>query len=103
MIEAWLLQNNNEVFYTSASVSDDTIAGLKAKKFRFYVRGRLVYLDIFKGSHETRFCAYYPTNGPSLNLFNCSTWQFYELAVGLLSQNATAQVRIGRPSEKARN
>ena len=39
--------NNNEVFYSSASVSNDVIDGLEAAKIRVYVRGRIEYKDIF--------------------------------------------------------
>jgi hypothetical protein len=68
--------NNDEVFYASATVDPQVIVGLQKKIIRFYVRGRLVYKDIFDKQHETRFCMYYPTGWDTLNLFNCSAGNF---------------------------
>jgi hypothetical protein len=49
--------NNNEVYYLSATEGADIIAGLLAKKLRFYVRGRIEYRDIFGRAHKTLFWA----------------------------------------------
>lgn len=64
---------NNEVFYGSGKgPSPQLIAGLNAKKTRFYVWGKIDYRDIFNNWHTTLFCGYYPGSGTTLNFYNCS-------------------------------
>lgn len=71
--------NNNEVFLSSAASPNNVIEALISGRIRVYVRGRLEYKDIFGSPHQTLFCAYYPTGGPSsLNFFNCSSGNYMD-------------------------
>ncbi len=68
--------NNNHVFYTQATYSDDGIRALMTGAARIYVRGHLQYKDIWGLSHETTFCVYYPTGQPLSNFFNCTSGNY---------------------------
>jgi hypothetical protein len=68
--------NNDEKFSISATAAPNAIIGLRDKRFRFYIRGRIEYRDIFGRGHQTTFCAYYPTSNNDSFFFNCPTGNF---------------------------
>jgi len=68
--------NNTDLFYETATYSDESVKGIMAGVIPIYVRGSLEYQDIFGATHVTTFCAYYPANGPPTatgRFFNCKT------------------------------
>jgi len=68
--------NNTNTVLATATYDDESIRGILAGAIRIYVRGRLVYKDVFGLTHQTKFCAYYPNNGSptsSTYFFNCKS------------------------------
>jgi hypothetical protein len=45
---------------------------------KIYVRGRIVYQDIFKKPHKILFCAYWLARGKSLTFYNCKSGNFMD-------------------------
>jgi hypothetical protein len=70
-----VIQPNGEMQLTVGSkgpISKQTIDGIRDETIRYYVFGELLYRDVFKRPHYTRFCAFVLPNLTGIN--SCNTY-----------------------------